>query len=321
MIHSGLLVCSFFVKKRFGRDESNILDLNNRISVKNVDKQKHFSNVWELIDSFLNYNTNPHDDESSMKLFSIERESICKKQTSDYRAVSFIVSSGSYGIEGELTNRTTKNVMYIRTRDDADVKQFHAMIFIPKDKDGIKVQKGIMLFQSIGSYGIKTITTKQMKEYFAAMDLTFETRTVSIALFLRKILQDGNLKKITLLRNAISPDSSDSMLISSGREEKVYIKPKLKEQWIQKLLNYVDGRKDEAVFEINDSIYQDISITFGFAGRSKTARLRDIDRFSIIEDIPDGIYNNGNTNHQKLIRFMLDTAEEYKERMVFRISK
>ncbi|MBR6985482.1 MAG: hypothetical protein IKH75_18515 [Ruminococcus sp.] len=321
MVHSGLLVCSFFIKDRYGRDNSKAIELNNSITINGIETTEYYENVWEILRSFLTNHSMPKDDENSMKLFSVNPKSIHEEDDKEYHAITFVVNSGSYGIEGNITNRNTKSVMYHRTRDDADVKQFHATLFIPKDAGGVKVQKGILLFQTIGTYGIKTITTKQMKEFFASKDLTFETRSVSVAIFLKKIFEDGNLNKITLIKNAISPDPADSMLISSGREEKVYIKPRLKESWIKKLIAFIDGNKDDTIFEINESVYEDISITFNLSGRTRTVRLKDLDRFSLTEDIPDSIYNNGLTNPDKLTRFMINKAIEYKEKMIFRVSE
>lgn len=321
MVHSGLLVCSFFIKERYGRDDSKAIELNKSIPIEGIENTEHYQNIWELLRIFLNNHTMPKDDENSMKLFSVNPESIHEYDSKEYHAISFVVSSGSYGVEGNITNRNTKSVMYHRTRDDADVKQFHAIFFIPKDIGEVKVQKGILLFQTIGTYGIKTITTKQMKEYFASVDLTLETRSVSVALFLKKILEDGKLNKITLIKNAISPDPADSMLISSGREEKVFIKPRLKESWVKKLIAFIDGNKDDTIFEINDSVYEDIYITFNLSGRTKTVKLKYLDNFSITEDIPDSIYNNGTSSSEKIIKYMMNTAIEYKEKMVFRVKE
>ena len=223
MLHSGLLVCSFFIKKRYERGDSKAIELNKALEVETIDHTESFSSAWDLFTRFLNENVNPKDDENSMKLFSINQDSIKKHNTQQYHAITFIVSSGSYGIESKITNRRTNEVKYHRTRDDADIKQFYGMIFIPKDIDDINVQKGIFIFQSIGTYGIKTITTKQMKEFFATLGLTLETRSVSVGIFLRKIFEEGKLSKITLLRNDISPDPADNMLISTGREEKVNV--------------------------------------------------------------------------------------------------
>ncbi len=321
MIRSGLLVCSFFIKKRYERGDLKAIELNKAIEVDFGDHIEAFSSAWELLTRFLNENINPKDDENSMKLFSINPDSIKEHDTQQYHAVTFIVSSGSYGIESKITDRRTKEIKYNKTRDDADIKQFYGMIFIPKDLDYINVQKGIFIFQSVGTYGIKTITTKQMKEFFAALNLTLEIRSVSVGIFLKKIIEEGKLSKITLLRNDISPDPADSMLISTGREEKVYVKPRLKESWVQKLLSYVDGNTDEKIFEVNDDIYEDIYISFNLSGRTRTAKLKDIDRFSLTEDIPNTIFNNGIVNDEQLVNYLIETAKLYKEKMVFRIKE
>ena len=321
MLHSGLLVCSFFIKKRYGRSDAKAIELNKALEVERSNNIESYSSVWELFKHFLNENNNPKDDENSMKLFSIKPDSIKEHDTQQYHAITFIISSGSYGIESSITNRRTKEVKYHKTCDDADIKQFYGMFFIPKDIDDINIQKGIFIFQSIGTYGIKTITIKQMKEFFAMFNLTLETRSVSVGVFLKKILEEGKLSKITLIKNDISPDSADNMLISTGREEKVYVKPKLKESWIQKLSSYVDGNKDEKIFEVNDDVYEDIYISFNLSGRTKTAKLKDIDRFSLTEDIPDTIFNNGIVNDECLVNHLIETAKIYKEKMVFRITE
>ena len=321
MIHSGLSICSFYIKMRYSKKDVNIINLNNKIEIKKGRSLESYQNIWDLMNIFLNSHMNPQDDIYNMKLFYVEPDSIRNENKSGYQAISCIINSGSYGVEGKITNRASKNVMYNRTQDDADVKQFRMLIFIPKDKDNKKVQKGILIFQTIGSHGVKTITTKKLKEFFAIYNMTLEIRSVSARLFFEKILKEGVLNKLTLFKNSISPDSTDSLLISSGREEKVFIKPKLKEKWTAKLLEFVDGKKDNTIFEINNEIFDDISITFGLSGRIRTARLNDLDRFSLTEDIPDNIYNNGMANEDELIKYMIDTALEYKENMVFTFSE
>ena len=57
------------------------------------------------------------------------------------------------------------------------------------------------------------------------------------------------------------------------------------------------------------------------SGRTKTAKLKDIDRFSLTEDIPDTIFNNGIVNDECLVNHLIETAKIYKEKMVFRITE
>ena len=176
-----------------------------------------------------------------------------------------------------------------------------------------------MLFQTLSTYGIKTITTQEMKEFFSKKGITLETRSVSVRMFMEKIIENGSLTRVTLVKNSVSPDSSDNMFISTGREEKSYIKPKLKQNWINKFLDFLDGKDQDDIFEINDEKFQDIRITFSISGKSRTVRANDIDRFSVVEEIPDSIFNNGKYSKERLINHMITVAETYKSKMVFRI--
>lgn len=317
MISSGLLVCSFYLKKKFSRCNDNVIDLNRKIN--DEESNSEYADIFELFNFFLNDASRTKDDEHSMKLFSVLPETITNYDYETYRATSFVVNSGSYGLESEITDRISGQIKYKRTRDDADIKQFYCLIYVPKDVDGTSIQKGIMLFQTLSTYGIKTITTQEMKEFFSKKGITLETRSVSVRMFMEKIIENGSLKKVTLVKNAVSPDSSDNMFISTGREEKSYIKPKLKQNWINKFLDFLDGKDQDDIFEINDEKFQDIRITFSISGKSRTIRVNDIDRFSVVEEIPDSIFNNGKYSKERLINHMITVAETYKSKMVFRI--
>ena len=317
MISSGLLVCSFYLKKKFSRCNDNVIDLNRKIN--DEENNSEYADIFELFNFFLNDASRTKDDERSMKLFSVLPETITNYDSETYRATSFVVNSGSYGLESEITDRISGQIKYKRTRDDADIKQFYCLIYVPKDVDGTSIQKGIMLFQTLSTYGIKTITTQEMKEFFSKKGITLETRSVSVRMFMEKIIENGSLTRVTLVKNSVSPDSSDNMFISTGREEKSYIKPKLKQNWINKFLDFLDGKDQDDIFEINDEKFQDIRITFSISGKSRTVRANDIDRFSVVEEIPDSIFNNGEYSQERLINHMITVAETYKSKMVFRI--
>lgn len=314
MINSGLLICSFFLKKRFSKGTNNIVELNNCIKDEYGNEYK---DVWSLFNIFLNSSNDTTDDEKNMKLFSVDKTTIKNHSCQIYNAISFVVCSGSYGLESEMTDRKTGNINYKRTPDDADIKRFFCLVYIPKDVDGVNVQKGIMLFQTLSTYGIKTITSKQMKEFFSQKGLTLEMRSVSVRVFIEKIIEKSALKKVTLVKNKVSPDSSDNMFISKGREEKSYIRPIIKETWFKKFLDYLDGKHNDDIFEINDEKYEDIRITFSLSGKSRTVKISDVEKFSVVEEIPDTIFKNGKYSLEEIPKYMLEIASSYKERMVF----
>ena len=134
---------------------------------------------------------------------------------------------------------------------------------------------------------MKTITTERMRAFFAEIDLTFETRSVSVSAFIEKLIQQGSLYKLTLIRNRLSQNSADNMLITTGREEQVYIHPTLLPEWQLKMLTMFRKADETGLIEIPESDdYDDISIQFKLGDKKRTVRLRNLDRLSIIEDIP-----------------------------------
>lgn len=59
-----------------------------------------------------------------MKMFSIDRGSIKRDVREDYVAESGIIHSGSYGTESDITNKTTKRVVYRRNQDERILNSF-----------------------------------------------------------------------------------------------------------------------------------------------------------------------------------------------------
>ncbi len=313
MVNSGMMICSFYLKTRFARNEE-LYKLNSRFVTR--DENHAFDNVKDMIVSFCSKHFNFADDELKMKMFSVDEKSMSLYDEDGYSAVSFTIRSGAYGIESDITDRTTKKVKYRRTSDDADIKDFKCVVFIPKDIGDNKIVKGIIIFQTIATYGVKTITVNNMKTFFADIGLTLEIRSVSVRVFVEKLVEQGGLYKVTFVKNRVSPDSSDNIFIATGREERSYIKPQLKQSWFGKFLNYLERKSDVDVFEIDDKEYDDIKVTFKINGNYRTVALRYIDKFSVVEDLPTSVYNNGKFNDSELVKYMISTAIDYKEKMI-----
>lgn len=315
MIKHGLLVCSFNLKHKYSKgEEKDLISLNDTYEYEGI----RYKDFFELFEGFVDNYSEFHNDDKLMKMFAIKKDSIEKKCSDDYCVLSGIIESGSYGIESKITDVETKEVMYNRKKTDADNKDFQFFIYIPKGKNKDTVIKGIFMFEMIGAYGVKTITVENMRTFFGEKyGLTFETRSISIRIFVEKLLREQKLNKITMIRNSVSRDPADNMFISVGREEKSYIKPKLTDSWVNRLLNYIDGSDVNEVFETPDGEMEDICMTFSHMGRSKTVRLSSIDKFSMIEDIPQNVYSGNEVEREKLKQYMEETANRYAEKMVF----
>ena len=181
MINHGLLICSFYLKKKYSRSEDEILELNQEYEYDGIT----YKNVFSMIKGFVKNYSELADDEKMMKMFSVDESSVKRKKKDGYAIETGTIHSGSYGTESEITNKQTKEVVYKRGKDDADIKQFNYLIFVPEDSEEDKVVKGIMLFETIGAYGVKTITTRNMKGFFSEKyGLTMETRSISVRVFI-----------------------------------------------------------------------------------------------------------------------------------------
>ncbi len=321
MVNSGMLICSFYLKKRFQRGEEELLPLNSEYEfIDEDDIQHHFENALDIIKRFCDISVEGTDDEKAMKLFSVAADSAQIHNEPAYSALSFVINSGSYGIDSEITDRKTGKVRYKCSEDDAPVKKFRCVVFIPKDTKRVQVAKGIFVFQSLGNFGVKSITIKNLKVFCAKLGLTLETRSVSVRMFIEKLIEKGSLYKVTLIRDRVSPDGSDTMLVSTGREERSYIRPHFRANWIEKFLNAVDGAKETELLEVDDTMYEDITVTFKLGKKYRTVRLTEIDRFSVVEDIPEHIVKKGKIDGNCIVQYMLETATAYAQKMVFAVA-
>lgn len=315
MVNSGLMICSFYLKKRGHRGFEVRHSLNAPYTTR--DGNRTYTDVFDMFYSFCEKYTALLDDEDAMKLFSVKEGTVAPyDEAGVYRAMAFTISSGSYGIESSVTDRHTKKEKYKKTQDDADVKDFHCLVFVPEDDGKNKVTKGIMIFQTIAAYGVKMISTKQMRKFFGEFGLTFETRSVSVSAFMEKLIERGSLFRLSLIRNQISPDSSDNIVLASGREERVFHRPQLDKRWQNRLLKYVRDPHSSNILEMGDEVYADIKVTFRLNGGVRTVSMRDIDKYSVVEDVPQSIYHDGHGNPDELIAYMIGTAREYADRMV-----
>ena len=317
MVNHGMLVCSFLIKKRFAQEtEDSVYSLNDTFEVKKAEDEdtREFSDIFELLQLFCGTNEALTDDTEKQKLFSVSSGSVQMYDEATYRAMSFSVRSGNYGVEAVMIDRRTRRETHRRSADEAAVMGFNGIVYVPKDMGDARVFKGILIFETIGIYGAKTVTTKYLKQFFAQYNLTFETRSVSVKVFIDKLIERGNLYRITLINNRVSSNRADNMLISSGREVTSYLQPRLKHEFLQNMLGWFDRADRTGICEIPSTDYDDISVTFKIDSHPRTVRLKNIDRMSIVEDIPEAIFE-GRNNRERLIAYMIETADDYKTKM------
>lgn len=316
MVHNGMMICSFYLKAKYSRGEKAVYALNSPYTYDD----HTFEDFFEMLKEYCEKHYEYFDDEQKQKMFLISKDSIYEKDTETYRAMVFEICSGAYGVEASMTDRHTKKVNYHKGADDADIKEFKCVIYIPKDVDNVVINKGIMIFQTISTFGVKTITVDLMKKYFSGLGLSLETRSVSVKAFIENLMAKGRIKKLSFIKNRVSADKSDNIFITVGKEERIFYNPVLNNDWLNKISNMFCRSGENKIYEINDVEYEDIKITFQLEKRTRTASLRNIENFSLVEDIPESIYRNSRKDDSKLVDYMIETANEYKSKMVFTIN-
>ena len=86
---------------------------------------------------------------------------------------------------------------------------------------------------------------------------------------------------------------------------------------IERLVFLLKNKGQDSVLEIDNNNYDQIKITFKLYNRTHTVNIGDIDKFSIREDVPDNIFNNGNCNNSEIVNYMIKLTEDYKKDIIF----
>lgn len=313
-MNNGMLICSFSLKKRY--HNKDLFHLNTKYEYQCNNVYKTFEDVFSMFNDFCKCHKEYTDNEYLQKMFSIDSNSIKKYSDELSTSMSFIICSGSYGIEAEITDRNTKIVHYRRNMDDADIKKFICYIYVPKDLEDadIETKKGVIIFQSIAKYGVKTITNNYLKDYFSSIGLTFEMKSVSPSVFFDNLIEKGKIKKLTITRNIVSTNIADNILIEKGKEKVSYTNPIFKNEGLKKIKSWFDMKSKNSnieICEIVDQDIEDITLCISLGNRSRTIRLAALDKLSIIEEIPKSV-----VTEEQIITYMEETAKSYKEHLV-----
>lgn len=61
------------------------------------------------------------------------------------------------------------------------------MFIIPRDNNNVRVNKGLIIFQNVGVFGVKTTTIQKINDYFTEnYNISLKCATVTPTLFVKK---------------------------------------------------------------------------------------------------------------------------------------
>lgn len=314
--------CSFFLKKFNERKISNnIYDLNKNIII-HKDEDIVFENALSLFDEFFQKNNGFNDDKNNSRAFTCDYIGD-KVENDNYVLYSARIGSGYYGDSSDIININTKNLVHKKTKEEVELKYFYVLIVIPKDNPDLVVNKGILIFQNIGRFGIKTMLCEEMDKYFKLnYNVVLRCYNIAPSLFIDSLLAGNMLKGLTLIRHNKSADSSDNYYYGCRTEERRFFNIDFKEkglhQLVKKFKRFIDNPHEKFIGDDNEK-YDEVKIEIKTGEKNRKISLSNLDNVSIIESLPPGIKNDsGNADLTKLVNYLKDRIDIYLDNMCLR---
>ena len=285
-----------------------VLNLNNQGIFNNLLAQ--FCNRFED-----EYNNN----ETLEKVFKIEEYRDTNCDTFNTRI--FKIKSGKYGISSEIVDTDTGEVAYVRDESEADVMPFYFSMAVPtNDSD-----TGLIIFENVGIYGIKSIFKDSFKEICFDNEYSFTIRNVLPAEYIERFLDRGILKRIRFIRNNIPLNTAERIGLNLG----VNINNRPYEEYIiHRPGNFINNASRQIrqfmnrQIAINDIIhlenfeYNNIKLDFSLGGRSKTLNLSNIENVVVTEDITnDLVLEGGHPTMESIENILIDNSRLYLDSM------
>ncbi len=326
MFYLSLTACSFYLKKTNSKGYTNIYALNKQYDIqRNGEKVCTLKDMAQLFPYFFKKYEVLYKDNNKQQSFSCEYNTSNYRETEDFKMIYAKIYSGTYGSASDILDGETQKVKYKKQASDIENKPFYLMIVFPKDSKQVSVQKGMFIFQNVGPFGIKTITTSLMQEFFSTeFGITLVCRTIAPELFVRKVIRNDNIKKLIMVKNVKSRDLSDNIGIGYGSEIREISGVKFSDEnaWnrFMNAMRYVAGSRFH-LFEFDNTSYDTLKVVVDIGGRQRKIDLHNLDRLSIIESIPDEIrMADGHPDVKMLIEYFTKVATEYLKEMVLEIT-
>lgn len=325
MFNLSLTACSFHFKKTNSKKNTKIYDLNRPLNLKDSD-----NTIWNISDpsklfiEFFREHENLLKDKSKQQTFRCEYNKKNYVETEEFRMIYVKIYSGIYGSSSDIIDANTEKIKFQKKTTDIDTRPFYLMIIFPNDNHQVTVQKGMFFFQNVGQFGVKTITTNLMQDFFSEkFHITLKCNTISPDLFIKKVIKKDNLKKLVMVKNIKSTDTADNLVLGYGSEvreiSRLYFSQTVWNSLVDKIRYVAGGRYN--LFEFEQKEYDDLKVVVDIGGRTRTINLHNLENLSIIEGIPDEIrMADGHPNLPLLLDHIKKVAAEYLTEMVLRIS-
>lgn len=280
----------------------------------------------EIFHSFLDYFlANTADEDGSKKLFRISQYQPMRSieiRSTEYRLISGIVKTGSYGYESDIVNKNGNTVTHHRTSEEAELLPFYFLVAIPRNKD-----EGIVILQSFKQYGIKKIFTESFDNYFRSerSEYKIEINDLIPEKLLDQLLERGSVTKLRYISFkqpvdlADAADTEDHNEDSNLKAELILSEKKgiisgvidsIKNQ-----LPYKKGQNDDPLkklIEITSFEYDTVKIEVRINGKYRNIDLCDLGNIRPTLNITDAVMflNSGHPEFASIDQIAIDLFKE-----------
>ena len=126
------------------------------------------------------------------------------------------------------------------------------------------------------------------------------------------------------IKNYKSGDLADNVGVGYGQERRELSYLNFSESKWSKIFSnilHAAGGKDN-IIEFDKKEYDDLKVVVEIGNHTRTINVHNIDKLSIIEDIPDEIKkDNGHPDEQMLIDYVKDVASDYLKEIVLTVGR
>jgi len=196
----------YSVRLRKSRDKDNYLPMDNFAGQN--DFFSFFQNYISSFDHRLEINDNQKR--------SLILDSSKLRYQSQSRMISGIIESGDYGYESTLYDIVSGEEQYKRKVEDTEIKPFYFLLFLPLNED-----KGYLILQRFGIYGIHSIFKNHLSDYFRQSypDIILEFNPFVSTQLAKAFLERGFIKEFTLTRYNLPTDVIDRLGLVGHEED------------------------------------------------------------------------------------------------------
>lgn len=291
-----------------------------------LDQLNEEDDTLEIFTSFFDhFLANVAGEDESKKLFRIHRYQPARSieiESTEYRLISGIVKTGSYGYESDIVNKNGNIITHHRTSEEAELLPFYFLVAIPRNKD-----EGIVILQSFKQYGIKKIFTENFENYFKSerAEYKIEINDLIPEKLLTELLERGSVTKLRYISFKQPVDLADAV-DTEDHEEDPNLKAELilseKKGIISGVVNSIKGRLPykkgqnddplKKLIEITSFEYDTVKIEVRVNGKYRNIDLCDLGNIRPTMNITGDVVflNSGHPEFDSINQIAIDLFKE-----------